>query len=168
MCSLEVSGSEKSIKRFKERSFPDGKFSFNHLVPMPEKVRSLEHCAEGMEPLYAALDGKKPSCGWDWYTWSIANWGTKWDVSEIIDLIEDETNITLSFDTAWSPPCRWLEKASSKFPSLTFVLKYGEPGMCFAGEYTACKKLNIKEDISFEEGSDEYYELVGYPEEDIE
>ncbi|MCJ1901482.1 hypothetical protein MR829_14005 [Paracoccus versutus] len=39
-----------------------------------------------------------------WYSWSIANWGTKWNAysCEVID--ECEGRFEFRFDTAWSPP----------------------------------------------------------------
>jgi len=39
----------------------------------------------------------------DWYSWSIANWGTKWDACE--PMISDfDTTLHVSFDTAWATP----------------------------------------------------------------
>lgn len=39
-----------------------------------------------------------------WYSWSLANWGTKWNAYsyEVID--EHEGRFEFRFDTAWSPP----------------------------------------------------------------
>ena len=42
-----------------------------------------------------------------WYDWRITNWGTKWDadLDGLADtLSQDESSLSLSFDTAWSPP----------------------------------------------------------------
>lgn len=39
-----------------------------------------------------------------WYDFCVAEWGTKWDAYEV-DLLSDTGNsLTISFDTAWSPP----------------------------------------------------------------
>jgi hypothetical protein len=39
-----------------------------------------------------------------WYDFCNTEWGTKWDAYEI-DVLEDkEDTLTISFDTAWSPP----------------------------------------------------------------
>ena len=123
--------------------------------------------AMGMQSLDEAIAGREPKGGWDWYTWSIAHWGTKWDVEEILAEDEDTDYIGISFETAWSPPIEWVIAVSKKFPSLYFVLTYSEPGMGFAGEYRACKKDGIYEDINFPEGSEEYNELVGGSGEDF-
>ena len=51
----------------------------------------------------------------NWYDWVIANWGTQWDVGLDDDFSNLEINpqnnleLTLSFDTAWSPPIRFYE-----------------------------------------------------------
>jgi hypothetical protein len=67
----------------------------------------------------------------DWYGWRLAKWDTKWDIchAEIQEKHKDE--ITVSFDTAWSPPLAFYEK----LVELGFSVKafYSEPGMGFAG-----------------------------------
>jgi hypothetical protein len=67
----------------------------------------------------------------DWYGWRLAKWDTKWDIcdAEIQEKHKDE--ITVSFDTAWSPPIAFYEK----LVELGFSVKafYSEPGMGFAG-----------------------------------
>ena len=78
-----------------------------------------------------------------WYDFCVNEWGTKWDVGgDSIDEIS-ATSITVSFDSAWSPPIA----AYEKLVGLGFEVEamYYEPGMAFAGTYTS------------EEG-DEYYE----------
>lgn len=39
-----------------------------------------------------------------WYSWSIANWGTKWNAYSLEIVEEDEGRLEFTFDTAWSPP----------------------------------------------------------------
>lgn len=60
----------------------------------------------------------------DWYSWSIFNWGTKWNASE--------TNIlgdTISFETPWSCPINVITKLSSKYPDTQFILEFAEEQM---------------------------------------
>ena len=82
-----------------------------------------------------------PSGEWD-YSWSIENWGTKWEAG-IIDWERlDEESMVIYFETAWAPPIAFYN----------FLLEddwnveafYHESGMCFAGIY--------------DNGSDDYYE----------
>jgi hypothetical protein len=70
-----------------------------------------------------------------WYHWCIENWGTKWDVNGsddgVVDLKENE--ITLYFDTAWSPPLEFY----IALEDLGFTVEgyYYEPGMNFVGKW---------------------------------
>jgi len=57
-----------------------------------------------------------------WYTWRIANWGTKWEPA-----IHDITGTTVSFDSAWSPPINAVIAMSKRFPDILFKLAYCEP-----------------------------------------
>lgn len=68
-----------------------------------------------------------------WYDWNVANWGTKWDLCEVGVDRHDANNITLTFDTAWSPPI----EAYAVLEEQGFVIEafYYEPGMSFCGIY---------------------------------
>lgn len=94
------------------------------------------------------------------YGWQIANWGTKWNAyditpdtfPEVLDRIHRSTqdnlmhgSLTFSFSTAWSPPSEWLVRASTKYPDLTFTLRYEESGMAFCGWLVARAGSRIAE-----------------------
>lgn len=66
---------------------------------------------------------------YSWYTWSIENWGTKWN-SYSGSMIDDRT---LRFQTAWSPPEPVMIKLSAMFPSLRLMLSFVDEGWCYAG-----------------------------------
>lgn len=40
----------------------------------------------------------------DWYDWSNANWGTKWNAYSFQLVKEDENGLHIQFDTAWATP----------------------------------------------------------------
>jgi hypothetical protein len=65
----------------------------------------------------------------NWYEWSVANWGTKWDVNARVE-VEDGV-VTATFDTAWSPPISFFEHLLSLDFDVTAY--YYEPGMAFCG-----------------------------------
>ena len=78
-------------------------------------------------------DNKKHPYSQHGYNWQIEHWGTKWGACETYpDNIEDildnakEGVLYYNFDTAWSPPIAWLEKASKMFAVLTFTLRATE------------------------------------------
>lgn len=57
----------------------------------------------------------------DWYTWSIANWGTKWNAYSI-----SEVDDSIMFDTAWSTPLPIIEELSSMFPNVKINLEFAD------------------------------------------
>lgn len=127
----------------------DLEFTFNALVPVPEEV-----CEKG----YSAAG----------YNWQCDNWGTKWDACDS-HVCERDGQITISFETAWSPAERWVEKVSAFYPELEFEHNFEEPGCMYAGinkykagEQTECNEVD----------ADEYKEFViehfGYTEEDFD
>lgn len=79
-----------------------------------------------------------------WYTFSVENWGTKWDIGGTDDAGpgtakivsykkegEDRVEITVAFDSAWSPPIGLYVKL--KQMGLYVDASYFEGGMGFAG-----------------------------------
>jgi len=67
----------------------------------------------------------------DWWNWRVANWGTKWDVGGENTHIErtSDTEIYMSFDSAWSPPVAALQSRDD----ISYRLYYCEFGMAFCG-----------------------------------
>lgn len=70
-----------------------------------------------------------------WYEWMLAEMGTKWDVGEEgfdCGYKPGDTEITLTFDSAWSPPSEFYAKMTDE---LGYDVKayYYEPGMAFCG-----------------------------------
>lgn len=65
-----------------------------------------------------------------------AHWGTKWNaygyMQPQLDIYGDsgeyvnEAVLTIRFQTAWSPPDKWLESVAKKYNGLIFVLRYAE------------------------------------------
>jgi hypothetical protein len=97
----------------------------------------------------------------NWYDWALQWWGTKWDVTEIKVLHQDDTTIEIEFDTAWSPPIEAIASylTGEDIPEdIQIELGYYELGMCFAGsktwvgkEQTETKDLGMEPNISLED-----------------
>jgi len=78
------------------------------------------------------------------YEWCCENWGTKWNVRDIIfdSEIKKEVNKyvwRVSFDTAWSPPIPIFHKIAEKFPNISFSASYMEESIGFEGEFMVDK-----------------------------
>jgi len=75
----------------------------------------------------------------DWYNWNINNWGTKWNACNSFSVEEDDEEIKVCFDTAWSPPEKWFyafcDKLKDINEEITAQLRYEESGLWFAGTY---------------------------------
>ena len=67
-----------------------------------------------------------------WYNWRVANWGTKWDCYDL-SIDEDEQELNLEFNTAWSPPEEICRALKERFEDADIQWFYDEPGMEFAG-----------------------------------
>jgi hypothetical protein len=75
----------------------------------------------------------------NWYSWRLANWGTKWPIGpdDLLVVIDSEDCMQLEFDTAWSPADGIHEKVqeiiNEQGLSCSITWFYDEPGMCSAG-----------------------------------
>jgi hypothetical protein len=103
----------------------DGEVDFNCVIPMPECLRSgdakiteeaaakavirgtpIEEAAKSIvgTPDYAIIhqyiSAFKETGHMNWYTWSCANWGTKWNAYDVERVSEHE----VMFRTAWAAP----------------------------------------------------------------
>lgn len=104
----------------------------------------------------------------DWYTWSIANWGTKWDAYSV-RLEETDDKLIYQFDTAWSPPTPFIEKMVETFQMLDFEHWYFDEGHNFWGIacYSAGEQVVTRESLK-EDRNPLCIELKGYDPDDEE
>lgn len=97
-------------------------FDFNQAIPMPKELEDskLEYPDKRTDEEIKALVDKYGAS--DWYHWSIENWGTKWNASEVY-VIDD---CTVEFDTAWSTPAPVLQALSMMFPNTRVHVEYAD------------------------------------------
>ena len=139
---VTASGDEKQISKIAE-IFSDKKSIFNHIIQSPDWKRlpnekgefpKLEQIknpkGEVMWETYNFPDGKNDD---RWYHWNITNWGTKWDACNVEIDYADESQIEITFDTAWSPPEPICARLREMFEDIHVSWFYDEPGMEFAG-----------------------------------
>ena len=101
----------------------------------------------------------------DWYSWSVENWGTKWNIDPSDISVERNTDLKrpyllYRFLTAWSPPEQWMIAVIKKYPKLFFSLEFNEYGMCFTGGITGengSVLSNYSRDMTNEEANLEDY-----------
>lgn len=88
-----------------------------------------------------------------WYDFCVSEWGTKWDIGANGGAQVDDQGrmLTLSFESAWSPPVAAYEKLEEQGFRITAM--YYEPGMGYCGMY--------------DEHGDEYYDLSDMNSEEV-
>ena len=123
----------------------NGEGLFKEFVPVPQELRETTAPNNTNEGEMVEKYGYA-----DWYSFQVNEWGTKWDVSSEdynrAEYIDGETTVTISFDTAWSPPTEFYQKITDM--GFNVEAFYYEPGMAFCGIWQS-------------ENGDELYEIEG-------
>jgi hypothetical protein len=91
-----------------------------------------------------------------WYEWMLAELGTKWDVGQEgfdCGYTHGDTELTLTFDSAWSPPCEFYAKMCDQF-GYDIKAYYYEPGMAFCGIWDNGEDVSFKVPGNSEDVSD--------------
>jgi len=112
------------LERVSKAQADDG--FIGQFLPLPEALRETVK-GSGEEEQEVFVDGFN-----NWYDWQVAHWGTKWD-PEVMNCDYDGTTLSVSFDSAWSPPMafyEWLVENGYEVSA-----NYYEPGMDYAGEW---------------------------------
>jgi hypothetical protein len=134
-----------------------GLTTYEELITWAERERP-EIIDQGRKCLAARAE-----TGFDnWYDWSVATWGTKWNAysfeSDIPD--GDDDRFEFRFETAWSFPTPVFEALSKAHPDLVFECFCFDDGWNFAGR----GEFNGKGDFTISGATDELYEeTFGFP-----
>lgn len=94
----------------------------------------------------------------DWYSWSIANWGTKWGAYRYRE-IEAADDYTFLFETAWDFPTPIFTKLAAELPGLAFHCATYDEGSCFAGQGWF-NPPEGEQPFTIGKATDELYEMV--------
>jgi hypothetical protein len=122
---------QKAVLERVSRAEPEDGF-IGLFMPLPEILKDTTSPApDDLDP--ELREQMIRETGFDnWYDWQVANWGTKWDPDvEVLDW--DGTTLSVSFDSAWSPPIGFYEWLTEQGYAVS--ANYYEPGMNFAGEW---------------------------------
>lgn len=104
---------------------------------MHENIQDVARAYLAKHPEYEEAGRKRLSAlletGYaDWYGWSLANWGTKWNSYDFA--VKSEAPFIIQFDTAWSFPEPVFRKIAEMFPTLRFEVVSFDEGWNFACE----------------------------------
>ena len=113
---------------------------FNTIIPEPSTKEECDSEYVLPTPKVHVIGVADDERSWfDWYSWHCNKWGTKWNSTNAFAcepediLSENLTEITIWFDTAWSPCRPIIYRLIIMYPELLFEYKYFEPGMLFGG-----------------------------------
>ena len=101
---------------------------FNGTVPKPKELEGTTCPPQNpKEKRQQRALAKKYGDG-NWYDWARHNWGTKWNAYDACEPEHIPNGYVFCFQTAWSPPCGWLEKTAKLYPALRFRDKWHDEG----------------------------------------
>ena len=153
----------EKFKKFFENKDGEFEFSFNKVIPFPEELKGISFPVNIVSQEEYEEQQKNPNSSPNprskynkpitkdmsnnlikkynynnWYDWSNANWGTKWDIINdrlAFNYNEDSYNIILLFQTAWSPPVPVIEKLKKMFTKISFSGIFIGENHEFSGEF---------------------------------
>lgn len=111
-----------------------------------EKIRAIESLLKGED---SPLDFNKiipmPKEQEDnWYNWSIANWGTKWNAYDVTLATKGDWKLVYRFSTAWSIPEPVIKKLAEMFPDVAIEFIAADDGGWFAYNYYKAENEDFK------------------------
>jgi hypothetical protein len=151
---IRVEGPEAAMREFLNHFKGDDEpFDFNRIIPMPAILRHTGSGARTFDgrthrswyiidpdlpfgdPAYDANErpftpeekAALADIGHEnWYDWSVANWGTKWNAvrAAIEELPGEDGAPEIRFDTAWSAPFPVYHKIAALFRQLAFEFSW--------------------------------------------
>ena len=84
----------------------DNEFDFNNVIPMPNELSDTVSGSENAKPEWQKKRSQEliSKYGADnWYSWSIENWGTKWNAIDT-EVEQRDGTLIYRFNTAWDAP----------------------------------------------------------------
>jgi hypothetical protein len=132
--SVTIRGEEKDLDEFEKfLNDKNGKDWFDFFLPCPQELKDGGPVGFSAEPDENAKALTEKYGASDWYTWSVDNWGTKWNC-DAQDWTRNDDSITFWFDSAWAPPTE-LYKYIYRDTDFAIDAEYHEEGMCFVGRF---------------------------------
>ena len=140
---ITITGEKEDIDRFNDfLTEKDGEDWFDFFLPCPQELKDVGNVSFHEKQNEQLVEKYGHS---DWYSWSIENWGCKWNCSALNVVREDDETISFSFDSPWAPPTSLYQRiANGEFGEFNVTASYLEEGMGFVGR--------------FEDGFDESFE----------
>ena len=127
------------LEKIKDDEIGIGSIDFEKIIPMPPNIYRGDLGLEERE-----LYGK-----YNWYDWSIENWGTKWNSYGYCRDFKYSQFDPIIFQTAWRAPHPVIEKLFMMFQDVEIVHEWADEGVA----------RNCGRRIYNQEGLNEWYPL---------
>jgi hypothetical protein len=172
--TIEASNKQEIINAIRGEEF-DQYIDFNKIIPMPEELKettspvrivSESESKKGKGITQEMHDELIEKYGHaDWYSWSNANWGTKWNAYD--QSSDDDGEII--FQTAWNTPLFVMKKLSEQFPNARFNVRYADEDLGYnCGDYTLIGGEISGCELSDDEAKNLAHDIWGIEEEEDE
>ena len=124
----------------------------NNATSLQDIIDSNHHWFSGVAQQALKNQQAKTVTGYsDWYEWCYANWGVKWDASNLkIKELSDFNTVVFSFNSPWGTPQKFVEELSKMYPDAIFELVAGSIENNDHYEYT-CRNGNLELTCSYED-----------------
>lgn len=143
---------------------PDKNELLGHLQ-MGNRMRSVQECRKlidtesdaSWDNMMVALNNMRQYGHWSWYSWAIANWGTKWNAYSTVSKNDSQ----VAFQTAWSPPYGFYKELSKKFPDAAISVETSDEdsgSKCFKIEYKNGEEI-FREELRDGPAMQHYFKL---------
>lgn len=120
---LKFRGEDERLKKIFEDIKNDeigaGSISFEKIIPMPDYIYRGNLGKDEMEKY-----GEN-----NWYDFSVANWGTKWNAYGFNYLLEEREDDEIRFLTAWAAPVPVIDKLSQLYPDVAIEHEWADEAL---------------------------------------
>jgi hypothetical protein len=134
--TFELVAPKEKVREFESfLNEKNGKDWFDFFLPCPEELKDGGAVSFHDEPKPDLVEKYGAS---DWYTWSVNNWGCKWNCDaqdwNVDDYDDENLSIKFWFDSPWGPPTELYNFIDDQ-DGLNVFANFHEEGMAFVGKF---------------------------------
>lgn len=134
--TFELVAPKEKVREFESfLNEKNGKDWFDFFLPCPAELKDGGAVSFHDEPKPDLVEKYGAS---DWYTWSVNNWGCKWNCDaqdwNVDDYDDDNLSIKFWFDSPWGPPTELYNFIDAQ-DDLNVFANFHEEGMAFVGKF---------------------------------
>ena len=134
--TFELVAPKEKVREFESfLNEKNGKDWFDFFLPCPPELKDGGAVSFHDEPKPDLVEKYGAS---DWYTWSVNNWGCKWNCDaqdwNVDDYDDENLSIKFWFDSPWGPPTELYNFIDAQ-DDLNVFANFHEEGMAFVGKF---------------------------------